>query len=124
MSKYHANVDMGYEIEPFNLKEERRNGNFHANGSYTFRGKASEKSKVTDAWMDDVNKRNITSVQTLSKNISKRNNTVEGQLHLWNAVYKLMTRGETVKNTIQRLSGKQKRKKDRFDISPKKNITY
>ena len=119
-SKYHSNVNMGYQIEPFNLKEERRTGNFHANGSYVFR-RVSQKSKITDAWMDNISKQKVSSVEHLSKIARAKRESVGDALELWKAIDALLLEKENVKQAIQRLSGKSKKRENKFSSLPIEN---
>ena len=96
------------KITPFNLKEEREDGDFSADGAFIWK----KTKEVNDAWLENIDwvkVKNVTSAEEKRQAVQdQREDEAEAaydEAENYKAILDLMKPGETVARAIRRLSG-------------------
>jgi len=100
--------DGEHKITPFNLKEEREDGDFSAEGDFIWK----KTTDIKDAWLDNVD---WVKVKEVSKDEQEKQDALDeaedeaeaayNELEVYKSVLTLMKPGETVAKSIRRLGG-------------------
>jgi len=104
----YKDVDMGYELEPFNMKNERENGRFLENGRYI-----PNRAHADEAFLDGPiyipkNKKPKTEEE---KRKEEEDSKLPDEVELWKTVVDLLKPGETVSEAMSRYGGRKAVKK-------------
>ena len=107
----YKDVDMGYELEPFNMKSERENGRFLENGRYI-----PNKAKDDEGFLDGpiyIPKKFVSKYAKKKGDDSDDSDDTPDEVMLWETVVNHLKPGETVTEAIARLGGKQAKGKNK-----------
>ena len=96
------------KITPFNLNEEREEGNFSVDGNFVWK----KEKEIQDAWLDNVDWVKVKDVSKAEQKQQEANDEAEdeaeaayNETEVYKCVLALMKPGDTVAKAIRRLSG-------------------
>eukprot|EP01091_Cochliopodium_minus_P016865 TRINITY_DN644_c0_g2_i1.p1 TRINITY_DN644_c0_g2~~TRINITY_DN644_c0_g2_i1.p1 ORF type:complete len:366 (-),score=160.74 TRINITY_DN644_c0_g2_i1:301-1398(-) len=112
---YEKEKDMGYEMEPFNLKEEMEGGDFNEEGFYI----ENKRGVIKDPWLDSIDnkKKFYTPKKKKEEQDDQKEDVVEERdekktiLQLKMEIVKLLNKGETARKAMTRLSKEKNQSK-------------
>jgi len=99
------------KITPFNLNEEREEGDFAADGNFVWK----KEQEIQDAWLDNVDWIKVKDVSQAEQKLQDDNDEAEdeadaayNEIEVYKSVLSFMKPGDTVAKAIRRISGAAK----------------